>query len=551
MHTTLFKNGHFFVVGDQYARSVLVRGGKIDKIALDDSDDEEKIDGVNETIDLEGKLVLPAFVDAHCHLMPLGESIEKVDLYGCESLQDILDRLHAHNDAHPHAPRISARGWIPDMTTAEEIDRRHFDCFGDKPVYLESSDLHSCLVNSAALKEVSIEDDTPNPSGGAIVRDANNRVTGWVQEMAHLHLVNEALQEKTSQEDKQRYVDNAFSALLTNGYTAMADLLTGEEVFAMLEAMLEKDGCLPVRVRCFWLVSPDKDMDKPLAAVDRALELKKRWEGNEWLQMNGIKLVTDGVIDSCTASMLLPYQDGSNGEPIWPLDMLTPVIQTADSYGLQCAVHAIGDLAVHNAVEALSTVGRDNIVQRRHRMEHLEMSAEKDGNRLGELGITVSVQPVHSDPAILINWHKQLGDNENEGRCSRAFAYKHFLEAGAPLAIGTDAPTAPNFPLPNLHIATTRTSALQPDLLKQTTPQFALPLVTAVSAATNGAARACHLEALQGSLREGLSADFNVFDVDILEDDLHKSDRLLLLKAKITATYMQGRRVTPSPQRVA
>ena len=156
-----------------------------------------------------------------------------------------------------------------------------------------------------------------------------------------------------------------------------------------------------MRVRVYWLVNPEEKLQDSLKHIDRAKELQDRWKGHQWLQVNGIKLVSDGVIDSCTATMLAPYRDGRNGEPIWPLERLTAAVQKADSLGLQCAIHAIGDLSVHNAVEALASIGHDQIIKNRHRIEHLEMTASEDCDRLGALGITASIQPVHSDPHSL------------------------------------------------------------------------------------------------------------------------------------------------------
>ncbi|PWN87636.1 amidohydrolase 3 [Acaromyces ingoldii] len=535
MVLTTFTNGRFFVDSPQggiFLSSLSVRDGKIV---------DGPLQGAHE-VDLGGRLALPAFVDAHCHLLPLGESLDKVDLTGCTSLAHILQRLEAHNQTHPDAVRILAKNWIQGMTEPREIDRASLDTL-DKPVYIESYDLHSSLLNSAALAELAIDADgrTPDPPGGKIVRDADGRATGWMQELAHLNVVAGFLQKQTTTEEKRRAIENAFAALLGAGYTAVGDLLMEEDAFAILTSLEQEQGRLPVRVRAYWHVEPKPDLAESLKAIDRAKELQERRKGSEYLQVVGIKLVSDGVIDSCTASLLAPYRDGSNAEPIWPLDRLTAAVQRADELGLQCAIHAIGDLSVHNAVEALASLGRERIVARRHRIEHLELSTAADVQKLGSLGITTSVQPVHADPALLDNWYNQLGGPHADRCCNRAFAYRDFLEAGAPIAIGTDAPTAPFPPLPNLHIATTRRSARDPQLDTRTTPQFALPLVAAVAAATQGAARACHVEHLQGSFAAGCSADFNVVDIDLFSPE--NEGKQMLLKAKVAQTFVQGKPV--------
>jgi len=234
-------------------------------------------------------------------------------------------------------------------------------------------------------------------------------------------------------------------------------------------------------------------------------------------------------VDGCTAALLQPYSGKSDPvEPIWPADMLQEVVQRADAAGLQCAIHAIGDKAIHQAINVLSNVGTPG---RRHRIEHLELTTSEDAKRLGQLGITASVQPVHSDPTLFKAWPSLVGPE----RCKRAFAYKEFLDGGAPLAIGTDAPTAPHFPLPNLYNATTRRSALEPETTNTVNAHFGLTLAEAATAATTGAAYARFAESWTGSLKRGLSADFLVVDIQWTPEKL--------LQGKVCETWYQGRKV--------
>jgi predicted amidohydrolase YtcJ len=248
------------------------------------------------------------------------------------------------------------------------------------------------------------------------------------------------------------------------------------------------------------------------------------------LRIVGIKLICDGVIDACTAALAEPYTSNAHFEgPIWTPEMLDPVVKMASDQGLQCALHAIGDQAVHNAVNVLEKHGRPG---QRHRIEHLELTAPEDAKRLGQLGITASIQPVHADPAILRAWPKLLGPD----RLKRAFAYSEFADHGASLAIGSDSPTAPYAPLPNLYVATTRKSARQPE--SEDAPvnsNFGLDLAQAISAATIGAAYSCFAERRVGSLELGKMADFTVVDMGWEGQEL--------LKASVKETWFEGRRV--------
>jgi predicted amidohydrolase YtcJ len=159
------------------------------------------------------------------------------------------------------------------------------------------------------------------------------------------------------------------------------------------------------------------------------------------------------------------------------------------------------------------------------------MTTSEDAKRLGELGITASVQPVHSDPALFKAWPGLVGHD----RCKRAFAYKEFMDGGAPLAIGTDAPTARHLPFPNLYNATTRRSALEPESTDTVNAHFGITLAEAATAATTGAAYARFADSWTGSLQKGLSADFVVVDAQWTPENL--------LEAKVSQTWYRGKNV--------
>lgn len=557
MTKTLYTNGQFFNGHSGFGHSILVdQDGRIESVWDQDDEREKPQQGSSFQIhDLEGKLILPAFVDAHCHLMMLGQSLEQVDLFGYKTIEEVILCLEQYKNQNPQKDRIIARNWMQNMDESDQFDRKNIDKKITKPVYIMSFDLHSCLCNSAALKEIGIDENTIQPSGGemvCVVEDGKTRLTGWLKEMACINFVGPTLRDLTSQTEKETFLDNAFDALLTAGYTAVADLLMEEDVFSMLEARIKKHGRLPIHVTAYWHCSPEEDIEQSVRHIVRAKELQQRWKDHEWLQVKGIKLVVDGVIDSCTASLSLPYQNGKNAAPLWPIERLQRAIQEADQRDLQCAIHAIGDEAVHITVKALSTLGRERIKQNRHRIEHLELTHEADVAQIGALNITASIQPVHSDPAILENWYKQLGgknddsshschtDQSPDHRCCRAFAYNDFLQKGAPIAIGTDAPTAPFWPLPNLYNAHSRSSALDENLKIQTMPIFALPLLDSVLAASKGAARACHLDHLLGDFQSGKLANFNVLDINFLQKVNENDDKKAILRAKVVKTFQAG-----------
>jgi hypothetical protein len=209
------------------------------------------------------------------------------------------------------------------------------------------------------------------------------------------------------------------------------------------------------------------------------------------------------------------------------------VVVAADAAGLQIAIHAIGDLAVRTALDAFEVAAarRADETGRRHRIEHLEYVDEADVARLAALGITASMQPVHCDPAIMPNWVELIGAH----RAHRGFAWPEYLAHGTTLALGTDTPTAPYEPLPNMYIAATRRSPGHPALAPHR-PDFALPLADAIGHASREAAWASWMEGERGMLRTGLAGDLVILDRDPLAEGADS-----LLDAKVRRTVVGGR----------
>ena len=286
-----------------------------------------------------------------------------------------------------------------------------------------------------------------------------------------------------------------------------------------------------MRVAAHWVVNRTDTPEGDLAGVARAIELAAEHPG-PWLRVTGIKLFVDGVIDSCTAAMRSPFANGSQPDALWDLPSLSAVVTAADAAGLQVAMHAIGDAASALALDALDAAVAANgpRADRRHRIEHLETVDAATPARLARLGVVASVQPVHSDPAIQENWRAMLGD----ARVERAYPWGELADAGATLALGTDAPTAPHGPLANLYIAATRRSATQRDL-PPNLPGNAMAVADAVRRATRDAAYASRWDGELGVLRPGAAADFMVIDADPFRDGPD-----VLLDAAVRLTVLGG-----------
>ncbi|KAK3382612.1 amidohydrolase 3 [Lasiosphaeria ovina] len=546
MPATLFTNGRIFQSGVRpgtnaglhgeptFAESLLVRGDVIEYVGpasgLPPTADHDTV----RVRDLGGRTVLPGFVDGHMHLMLLGQSLNKLDLGACKTLCDIQAAIRAHAAANPDAPRILCRNWMHSMTDPTGVvSSADLDTLDDaaRPIFVDSKDLHSTWCSSSALAELGAEAWPPVP-GGKAVRDAHGRLTGVISEAANFTYVWPHLAQAAAMADRVAAIKAAVAAYHSAGYTGLIDMAMDEGSWDALQALQAADSRIPMRIAAYWLIRPGQSDAEHVAQVDRAIELARAHDATSSpdCRVVGIKVICDGVVDACTAGLSEPYtHNGANVHPTWTAAQLAPVVQRADAAGLQVAIHAIGDATVTAAVDVLTAHASP---ARRPRVEHVELASAADAARLGAARITASVQPVHADPAILRAWPALLGAS----RCGRAFAYRELADAGAPLALGSDAPTAPHSPLGNVYVGTTRKSFRDPAALDQpVNPHFALGLCEAVAAATEGAAYSCFDDARIGVLKKGHKADFVVVDM--------QWDREKLLEARTKETWFAGEKV--------
>ncbi|KAM0664452.1 hypothetical protein ACQRIT_001616 [Beauveria bassiana] len=539
--TTIFVNGRIYnssldknAQPPVFAECMIVADGVIRHVGSQtDEPIRAALSSGATTQDVAGRYILPSFIDGHLHLLMVGQALQKISLDHCRTLADVRTAIAAGAAANPTAKRLFVRGWMHSMTP-EGVDCSTLDDIDPRPIFVDTKDLHSTWCNSAGLAEIcqlmGLSDASPDPAGGTLQRDAHGKLNGVFNEGAVFQVIWPFVAIVASMEEKKASIREAIVHFNSAGYTGMVDMAMDDNIWDPLIALRNESGLGAMRISAYWLMKPNESLDEILSQVDHAADMARQYNAATTpdCRVVGIKVICDGIIDACTASLTKPYSNGENPDSLWSEAVLHKVVAKAHGLGLQVALHAIGDRTIKMAIDVLEA---NTDASRRPRIEHLELSSAEDALRLGKLGITASIQPVHSDPAILRAWPKLIGAD----RCTRAFAYREFVDGGATLALGSDAPTAPHLPLPNLYVATTRKSYREPELETVVNPEFALTVAQAISGASHGSAYSCFADHATGSLEVGKKADFVVVDLEPTPEKL--------INGVVEETWFEGRRV--------
>ncbi|KAJ9111109.1 hypothetical protein QFC19_001308 [Naganishia cerealis] len=548
MSAKLFLNGKIFTscdtTGISLEESMLIRNGKVVCVGTesDTRAQSRKLECDVESIDLKEAVVLPGIIDGHTHLVMLGGSLNKVSMLGL-SIMEIQQVLRSARDAQPECKMILGRSFLLDALGGRPHRKYLDEILPDIPIFIDSADLHSTWLNTAAIEAMGINKDTPNPKGGIFEKDADGELTGLFLEMATAEYVWPYLASQLTTETRLKYLQDVFDEYLATGVTGAVEMALEELDLEALELFYKRNNnSLPIRITAHWLVSPSgSDQDRHHRVMAAVRHKERLSHCAPWLRIAGIKIISDGVVDSCTAYCTKPYFDGTTAEPIWPRAELLDIVALADKHGLQVAIHAIGDAAVDMALDAFEhAMDVNGEKPRLHRIEHLEVVTRESIARLTRLGVVASLQPVHADPIYLPNWQKMVGYDE---RMDRAFPWSEYVEANSKMAFGSDAPTAPHHCFPNIYTATTRQSGVNPTLppsdderMKALT-RWCVGLDVAIRNYTVGSAYACQSDEYCGTLQAGKSADFCILDIDPFRDGV---DTLREAQTAVVQTWLNG-----------
>lgn len=482
--------------------------------------------GEFEEIVVDGT-VIPGLIDAHGHLLGLGLALQRADLVGTLDVAAIVERARAKAQHLGEGDWLLGRGWDQNDWPQQSFPTRaSLDAaFGGRPVWLERIDGHAGWANSKALALAGITRDTPDPEGGAILRDAAGEPTGVLIDNA-MRLV-ERIVPKPDSAQKRRAYAQAMAAAARAGLTGVHDAGVSREDLAVLKAMAD-EGALPIRVYAL------ADGDSPALADLCRDGLYAHASGR--LAMRAVKYYADGALGSRGAALLAPYADepGSRGLMLQSDAALRAQVERAVACGVQPAVHAIGDRANRVLLDVYAGLDPELRSRLRPRVEHAQIVDPADLPRFAALGVIASMQPTHATSDM--PWAQaRVGADRLRG----AYAWRQLVASGASLAFGSDVPVERVEPLLGLYAAVSRQDADgQPEGGWQ--PQERLGFAEALAAFTLGAAQAGHAEDQLGSLEPGKRADFVV-----LSADPYAMKPRGLLALSVRSTWLDGRKVEP------
>jgi predicted amidohydrolase YtcJ len=500
-------------------------------IAVGSEDEVDRFIGADtEVIDLGGALAVPGLIEGHAHFLSLGRAKMQLDLNRVADFDEIVAIVEAAVTEAEPGQWILGRGWHQEKWSSRpepNVDGwpthdRLSAVSPDNPVFLGHASGHAALANARAMELAGIDRQTPDPAGGAIIRDRRGRAIGVLVETAE-NLVTKFIDDEWNEAAVRRMAELASEESLAHGITSFQDAGTGMRQVEVLAGMAEA-GELPVRL---WIMlSYDNE------ALTAGLPgYKVHRQGDGYLTVGGIKVYADGALGSHGAWLLEPYSDlaDSTGHNIMTPDELRESARLAAENGLQLCTHAIGDRANRETLDVYEEVisSREDGRELRWRVEHAQHLDPDDIPRFAELGVIAAMQPIHctSDgPWVPV----RLGEQRSrEG----AYVWRSLLDSGAIIASGTDAPVEPVDPIASYHSAVTRRL---PDG-SQFYPEQAMTREEALRSYTIDAAYAAFEEDIKGSLVPGKLADITVLSKDILEVPADE-----ILDAKVLYTIVGG-----------
>ena len=528
----IFKNGSVYTVDKNrtWAQAVAIAGDQI--VFVGSNEGVESYIGPETVItDLEGKMVLPGFVDAHAHPSHGMDFFSNINLYLLGTLAEYKRAIKGFVDTHLNAETFRGGGWsdtlFPNLGPSREI----LDALvPDRPIAIVSYDGHSLWVNSVTLEQAAITLDTPDPEGGRIERHPDTgQPSGTLRETA-TKLVESVIPEPSLEERKKAllaYQDMALSVGITLSHDAMLDAHS----IAALNALAEEDR-LKMRFRGSITMEPDLALKPQIEGI-----IKEHSKNTHpFFQTHAAKIFVDGVVEGGTAYLLEPYEHkpAFYGEPIWDPESLHDACVALDQEDLQIHFHVIGDAATRITLEALEKAKRTRgRLGSRHLATHLQLVEPEDIPRFKELDVIGIPQPFWFK--IDDYYHELALPYLGKERADRQYPMQSFIDQGVMMASASDFPvTIPFDPLIAIQTGISRTTSndLSAGVLW---PEERSTLEEMIISYTYNGAYANFLENETGSIEVGKHADLIVLDQNLFNIPVNK-----IAETKVLSTFVDG-----------
>ncbi|RSM65516.1 amidohydrolase [Actinoplanes sp. ATCC 53533] len=549
--TTVFRNGRVFTAAASraWASAVAVQDGRI--VAVGDQDAVAPyLSRADEVVDLDGRAMLPGFLDAHAHPVNGGLERARCDLTGARTAAACQELTAAYAARHPDREWILGGGWSMESFPGGRPDRRQLDqVVPGRPAFLPNRDHHSAWVNSAALARAGIDAGTPDPADGRIERDPDGAPTGLLHEGA-MDLITPVLPRDTQAEfDEglrvaQRYL-HSLGIVGWQDALVRVDGAAGEPSVHAAYLRAQREGWLTARVSgALWWdrACPAGDIEAQVARlteVRRQVTAEGPANGSRY-RVHSIKVMQDGVLETFTAALLEPYLDhcghptDNHGISFLDPDTLRRATVALDAAGFDVHFHSLGDRAVRDVLDAIEAARTANGASGgRHLLAHLQVVAPPDIGRFRRLGAAANLQPLWAchEPQMDELAIPFLGP----ARSAWQYPFSDLHRDGATIVMGSDWPVSSPDPIAGIHVAVNRLADGAPPGTEPLDARQALPLPVAVAAYTAGSAWANRVEHLSGSLRTGLRGDLVVLDRDPFDGP---SDHIA--RARVARTYVDG-----------
>ena len=508
------------------ANAVVINGNKIGFVGS--TPDALKLKGEKtRIIDLAGAVVIPGLVDSHTHVFGVGAAIERVDLIGVETENDMLERVLERAKITPKGDWIIGRGWDEGVWANQYPDNSLLsELIPDHPVFLMSLHSFAGLANQKALDIVGIDNDTEIPVGGEIRFNENGEPNGLFLNRA-VPLIRNAIPTPSKQGLMRRALAG-LNQMAEDGFVSVHDAGLNTEMMAALEE-LELEKALPIRVYAMLSLR-----DEPL--MEEWIEKGPDTDSDSMLVTKSVKAYYDGALGSRGARLLYDYHDreGHTGISGEGYGFNQELMARAMKKGFQVAVHAIGDAGNREVLDIIENVYKDTPSARknRNRIEHAQVMHPNDIPRLADLNIIASMEPPHAVEDK--TWAEQrLGPERIKG----AYAWRSLLMNNTRLTFNSDNPGSDHDIFYGLHSAITRQD-------KNSQPEGgwykeqAVNIDEAIRAYTSWSAFANFTEDYTGIIDEGRWADITIMNIDpfVLSED----SPVDILDGEILMTIVNG-----------